>query len=425
MSLQASAFETRSPRKAPSWLARPLDVKLSRKAVELTTLVCVAMCAAYVFMAVKATLEGNQTYHFGDFFALWTSAHITHLGDAAVNFDLNALHARQVALGMSRYGYNPFPYPPTFLLALDPLGALPLHQAFYAFMVPSFAAYMLAMWAGRWREWWWALGAFVAPATGITLISGQTGFLSGALMVAGLRLLPVRPVLAGVMFGLLTYKPQLGVLIPVALVAMGGWRAIGSAVATFAILVVAAGFAYGFNLWGLWAHSLVEYATRFKPVVDYMPTIYANAVLLGVWSSVAWGLQLLVSIPVAVVVWRAWRQGPSPRAAALLVVGSYLATPHAFNYDLPMMTMGLVWYFADRLRSEEPLDLGELLALLLAFAMPLIMLNLRSVEMPMRFLTLNTIGVPMSFAPLGLMFCLIAWPRAPEARAALAAPGDA
>ena len=409
MSLQASAFETRSARKAPSWLTRPLDVKLSRKAVEFSTLFVVALCAAYVFMAVKATLEGNQTYHFGDFFALWTSAVITHAGDAAVNFNVDALHLRQVALGMKADAYNPFPYPPTFLLLLGPLGRLPLHQAFYVFMVPAFAAYLLAMSAGRWREWWWTLGAFAAPATGITLISGQTGYLSGALMVAGLRLLPARPLWAGVMFGLLTYKPQLGVLVAVALAAMGGWRAIASATATFAVLAAVAGWVYGFDLWGLWAHSILEYATRFKPVVGYMPTIYANAILLGAWRSVAWGLQAAVAIPVAVVVWRAWRQGPSPRAAALLVVGTYLATPHAFNYDLPMMTMGLVWYFADRLRSQTRLDFGELIALLLAFAMPFIMLNLKAVE------------APMSFAPLGLMFCLIAWPRAEEAAPALAA----
>ncbi len=409
MSLQAPALETRPPRRAPSWLTRPLDVKLPRKAIEIITLFLVALCAAYVFLAAKATWEGNQTFHFGDFFALWTSAAITHAGDAAVNFNVDLLHARQVALGMKPDAYNPFPYPPTFLLALDPLGRLPLHLAFYVFMVPSFAAYVLAMSAGRWREWWWALGACVAPATGVTLISGQTGYLSGALMVAGLRLLPARPVLAGVLFGLLTYKPQLGVLIPVALAAMGGWRAMAAAAATFAALAIVSGCAYGFTLWGLWAHSLLEYATRFTPVVGYMPTIYANAILLGASRSVAWGLQLAVSIPVAVVVWRAWRQGPSPQAAALLVVGTFLATPHAFNYDLPMMTMGLVWYFAERLRSEAPLDVGEWLALLLAFAMPVIMLNLKTVE------------TPMSFAPLGLMFCLIAWPRAAQAQGQKAA----
>jgi hypothetical protein len=383
-------------------LPRPLDGKLSRKAVELTAMFTAAMFFAYVFLAVKFTLAGDEGYHFGDFFALWTSAVVTHAGDAAVNFDPDALHARQVALGMNPDGYNPFPYPPSFLLLLGPLGRLPLHLAFYVVMVPAFLAYVAAMAWGRWREWWWPLAACIAPATGITLISGQTGYLSGALMVGALRLLPVRPALAGVLFGLLTYKPQLGVLVPVALVAMGGWRAIGAATATFAAGVLASGYVYGFAMWGLWAHSIVEYATRFHPVVGYMPTVYANAIMLGAWRSVAWGLQLAVSMPVGVVVWRAFRDGPTPRAAALLIIGTYLATPHAFNYDMPMMTLALTWYFVERHGQPRPFDLGEIVALLLAFTMPFLMLELKKV------------GMPMSWAPLGLMFCLIAWPRAPE-----------
>jgi hypothetical protein len=390
-------------RKLPLWLARPLDVALSRKAVELIATVAAALFFAYVFMALKVMLEGKQTYRFGDFFALWTSAVVTHGGDAAVNFDADALHARQVGLGMDPEGYNPFPYPPTLLLLLGPLGGLTLRAAFCVFIIPSFAAYLLAMSAGRWREWWWTLAACIAPATGVTLISGQTGYLSGALMIGGLRLLPTRPALAGVLFGLLTYKPQLGVLVPVALVAMGAWRAIAAAAATFFAGVALSGYLYGFALWGLFVHSLFEYAVRFHPVVGYMPTIYANAIMLGAWRSVAWVLQLAVSIPVGVVIWRAYRQGPSARAAALLVVGTYLATPHAFNYDMPMMTLALVWYFVERFRQPERFDLGEIVALLLAFATPFIMLSLKSV------------GMPMSFAPLGLMFYLIGWPRAGEA----------
>ena len=399
MTWQASADSNASP--APVRRFRLLDIPLPRKAVELTAMFAAAMFFAYVFFAVKFTLEGKQTYHFGDFFALWTSAVITHGGDAAVNFDADALHLRQVALGMNPDGYNPFPYPPTFLLLLGPLGALPLHLAFYVFMVPAFLAYLLAMAWGRWREWWWTLAACIAPATGITLISGQTGYLSGALMVAGLRLLPSHPALSGLMFGLLTYKPQLGVLIPVALLALRAWRAAAAACLTFAALVAASGAVYGFGLWGLWLHSITEYATRFHPVVGYMPTIYANAIMLGAPRGLAWALQLAISLPVGYGVWRAFRdEGPSGRACALLLVGTYLATPHAFNYDMPMMTAALTWYFVSRQREARPFDVGEIFAVLLAFVMPFLMLELKKV------------GMPMSWTPLGLMFCLIAWPRA-------------
>jgi hypothetical protein len=410
MSFQASAFETGSKRNIPPWFARPLDVTLTRKGVELIAVFCGALFFAYVFMAVKVVAEGKQAYHFGDFFALWTSALITHGGDAAVNFDADGLHVRQTALGMNPDGYNPFPYPPTFLLLLGPLGNLSLPVAFWVFMTPAFAAYILAMYGGRWRDWWWALGGCIAPATGITVISGQTGFLSGALMVGGLRLLPTRPLLAGVLFGLLTYKPQLGVLVPVALVASGAWRAILATTATLVACVAVSSAVYGFNLLVLWLHSIFEYATRFHPIVGYMPTIWANAIMLGASRSAAWGLQLCVSVPVAVAVWRGFRHGPSDRAAALMVVGTFLATPHAFNYDMPMMTLALVWYFAARYRDGAPLDIGEIIALLLAFTMPFVMLEFKKLDMP------------MSWAPLGLVFSLIVWPRGAQTKLATLPP---
>ncbi len=107
-----------------------------------------------------------------------------------------------------------------------------------------------------------------------------------------------------------------------------------------------------------------------------MPTIYANAIMLGAWRSVAWvvatrGLDPGRRRRLA----RLSRKARATRAAALLVVGTYLATPHAFNYDMPMMTLALVWYFVERFRSEERFDVGEILALLLAFTMPFLMLE--------------------------------------------------
>jgi hypothetical protein len=381
--------------RAPGW--RILDYRLGAETVERIVMVFAALCATYMILALQYTLQNRQAYQFGDFYALWTSAVVTHQGDAAVNFDADALHLRQVALGMTTNGYNPFPYPPMLLTLLGPLGGLPLGVAFYVFMVPSFMAYLFAMGAGRWRDWAWTLAAFVAPASSISLISGQTGFLSGALMVGGLRLLPTRPTLAGVLFGLLAYKPQLGVLVPVALLAMGSWRALVAATATVLGSALVSGLIYGFELWPLWAHALVDYARRFPPVVGYMPTIQANAVMLGASPRVADLAQLAVSLPVGWVVWRAWRQGPTPRAAALLMVGTFLATPHAFNYDMPMLTPALMVYLLAR--REKGLDVGEVLALGLAFVTPLLMKELK------------TVGVPFSFAPLGLMFALLAWPR--------------
>jgi hypothetical protein len=92
-----------------------------------------------------------------------------------LNYDSGALHIRQAALGMNPRAYNPFPYPPTFLLILAPFGALGLGAAFVAFMGSSFALYLWSMLGGRYRSQPRLLAAILAPATVIALISGQSG----------------------------------------------------------------------------------------------------------------------------------------------------------------------------------------------------------------------------------------------------------
>ncbi len=397
MSLHAAASETQ-PRNPLRYFASLWDYQPPEKAINLILALSAAIFFSYAFMAVQTVAIGSQAYRFGDFFALWTSAVVTHDGHAALNFDADALHARQVELGMHPEGYNPFPYPPTLLLLLGPLGRFSLGTAYWFFMVPSFALYIFAVGAGRWREWQWPLGAAIAPATGITIISGQTGFLAGALMIGGLRLAASRPILSGVLFGLLAYKPQLGVLVPVALVAAGLWRTIAAAAATVVVCIVASSLVYGVGLWPLFAHSIFEYAGGFHPVAAYMPTIYANAIMFGAPPLAAMAVQLCVTVPVACLVWRAFRDGPTARASALLLIGTFLATPHAFNYDMPMLTPAIIWYASDRYRASRGLDLGEIVALLLILIMPVLMLNLK------------TVGMPMSWAPEGLLFLLIARP---------------
>ena len=96
--------------------------------------------------------------------------------------------------------------------------------------------------------------------------------------------------------------------------------------------------------------------------------------------------------------WRAFRDGPTARACALLLIGTFLATPHAFNYDMPMLTPAILWYISERYRASRGFDLGEIVALLLILTMPFLMLELKKV------------GMPMSWAPEGLLFLLIARP---------------
>jgi hypothetical protein len=140
-------------------------------------------------------------------------------------------------------------------------------------------------------------------------------------------------------------------------------------------------------------------------VIRFMPTIYANALMLGLPARVALAAQMLVAAAVAALIWRAFRDGFTPRASALLIVGTFLATPHAFNYDMPMLTAAIIWYFEQRYRATRRISVGEAVILTLALILPFAMVTLR-----------NT-GLPVSRAPELLLFCLIARARALEALA--------
>ena len=189
-----------------------------------------------------------------------------------------------------------------------------------------FALYRLAMAAGRAATVAGGVGgAWRAPATGITLDFGPERVSVGALMIGGLRLAAAGRSLAGVLFGLLTFKPQLGVLIPVALVAAGLWRAIAAAACVTALArVVASGLVFGFDVWPAWVHQMADYASGYDVVVDLMPTIYANVretARAGPLGAVV--VQLVRRLAVAVVVWRAFRAASRTRAMALCWSGRF------------------------------------------------------------------------------------------------------
>ena len=172
--------------------------------------------------------------------------------------------------------------------------------------------------------------------------------------------------------------------------------------------MLASSLAFGFEIWPTWARSILQYGARFDLVVDLMPTIYANALQLGPPGWLALGAQLCVAIPVAVVVWRAFREGATTRAQALLILGTFLATPHAFNYDMPMTTAAALSFLLARYNSPRGVAVGEALALILMLLLPFSLLPLRGV-LP-----------AFTWAPQLLLFAMLArsqnWVAAPIVR---------
>lgn len=304
--------------------------------------------------------------HSGDFWALWSYGQVLQSDGAAALYDPVRLHALQVGLAMAAKDFNPFPYPPGFLPLVWPLGLMPFGVAFVVWTGVTLGLFLWAACA----QWQRVPLALILPVTTLGIISGQSGFLAGALLLGGFRTLH-RPWLAGLLLGLLTYKPQLGVLVPVALLTLGVWRVIGTACVTAVALAASATVLFGTGVWAAWLTALPEYARFFadKSVrYELMPTLGAGLTMLGVPSVPLWqgvGFILLVA-----GVWRAHRAGPSPRALLILTSATVLATPHAFVYDTPMVAgAALLW-----LASLPGLRWAEFGILALVFTLPPLMI---------------------------------------------------
>ncbi len=157
-------------------------------------------------------------------------------------FDFDAYQAAISELFGEPLPFHAWSYPLFSLLLFWPLAQLPYFVALAAWTFGLFAIFaaMTLSRVERSARPLLLLLLLLAPATLINTVGGQNGFLTACLLVGGILLLDRRPVLAGILFGLLTYKPHLGLVVPFVLLALGAWRTIAAATAT-AILLMAVG----------------------------------------------------------------------------------------------------------------------------------------------------------------------------------------
>src|SRR5215469_270386 len=143
-------------------------------------------------------------------------------GDAFTAF-LNETFASWLSQPLA---YRPWAYPPSFLLLLlpfAPLGFFGSYLAFQATTAGLMAVALRSCVAGLTSARYLIAVALLCPASAVNVIDGQSVFLVAALIVGGIGLMASRPVLAGLVLGLLTFKPQFCILVPLALIAAGQW----------------------------------------------------------------------------------------------------------------------------------------------------------------------------------------------------------
>lgn len=327
-----------------------------------------------------------------DFIAVWSAARLAVSGPAAVAYDWPTLQAVELAtVPALPYLVVPWVYPPPALLMVLPLGFLSYPAALAVFLVAT-----TALWAALVRAVLpdpraWIVAA-ATPAGMITVMIGQNSFLTVGLAGFGLLWLERRPILAGVLIGMLVMKPHLALLFPVALVAAGRWRTIIAAAATAAGLTAASLAVFG---WDTFA-AFVDHMPATRLMIDsgavswgLVPTPYVFALSLQAPIAAATALQGLTALVALVCVWRAWRsEVPFEAKAAILAAGSLLASPYLSYYDMTWAALALGWLSVLGLRSG--FLRGEREIYLFVWLVPLLM-------PPLFALTSVQIGFPALF----------------------------
>ncbi len=309
-----------------------------------------------------------------DLTVFWVAAHFGLSGHASDAYLVPKLRETLLILYPDVKGNFGWFYPPSFFLCILPLGIFPHFLAYLVFMIPTFAFYVYTIRRIFWKpEAVWVLASF--SGIWLNLLRGQNGFLTAALAGTALLYLKKQPVLAGAFIGVLTIKPHLALMFPVALIAIGAWRTLVAAVISALVMLVSGGAILGWDTFPAWINSLSiarQFTENNGP--DYwihMPTIFSFCRLLGFSIAVSYTAHIFVALGASVAVWWVWRHcGDYSLRAAMLTASTMLVSPYILEYDLTWLALPIAWMSAFALRQGW--RRGEREVMILAWLLPVL-----------------------------------------------------
>jgi hypothetical protein len=365
-------YELSPARGAGARLARPVE------------LICFALVLAQAVYLATSYLQGIWIVGPGggvpsDFVNVWAAGRLVLEGHPAAVYDWPAHKlVEEAAVGHAFGGYFGWHYPPTFLFVAAALSLLTYATAYAVWVFGTFPIYLAAIRAIVGERTGYLLAA-AFPALLANFIVGQNGFLTAGLVGGALVLLPRRPIVAGLLLGLLTYKPHLGLLFPIALVAAGYWRAFFTAAMVAVLMAVAAWFAFGSDTWQAFFANIGHTSQAFLSDgwADWgkLQTAFGLTRMLGGGETLAWAVQGAVALVAAIAIALLWRSRAAYEIkAAALATGAMLATPYLYTYDLVVLAVPLAFLFRlGRVRGFLPHEMAGIgVACLLVLIFPFV-----------------------------------------------------
>src|SRR5271170_5281601 len=337
---------------------------LTRERVRMVAVaVLIASAAGFLYLVVTATggvdLQGRPIGT--DFSNVYAAGTYVLEGNFQAPFDSVQQFARERSIFGEATQFYGWHYPPYFLLVAAALALLPYGLALAVWQAVTLGIYLLVIRAiispsprsaERGEQFLWLLLTLAYPAVLINVGHGQNGFLTAGLFGGALVMLDRRPLVAGILFGLLVYKPQYGLMIPIVLAVSGRWKCFAATAVTVALLTIATTLTFGPSVW----HAFLA-STEFTRTVVLeqgntgwykIQSVFAWARMWGSPIALAYALQGGISVAVAAALVWLWRSAAGyPLKAAALCLATILATPYSFDYDMMVLAPAIAFLAVD------------------------------------------------------------------------------
>jgi len=329
------------------WLSRERIVRIAS-----LCLVASILIIAFLFATSNGTLDQWGRPLGTDFSNVWAAGHMALEGSAAKAWSWPDHFAVQQWVhhkaDVDFFGWH---YPPPFLLVASLLALLPYVPALIVWQIATLAPFAWLMWRLIPRRETILL-TLAAPVTLICLMSGHNGFLTALLLGGGLALMDKRPLLAGMLFGCLVYKPQFALIIPPLLLATRNWRAVVGAMASSGAVIGLTLEIWGWPVWQAFIDSLP--LTR-NVVIEQGSTgfhkIMSPFAAIRMWGGVvplAYAVQgAATAFCVAAVAWVGWFGKSANVRNALICAAVLLSTPYVLDYDYVVLLPAIAFLWLD------------------------------------------------------------------------------
>ncbi len=308
---------------------------------------------AFYFFTLENSVDISGRPFGYDFITFWSAGFLTLQGVPELSFDLQQIYfVQQMAVESGKiYLWH---YPPMYHLIVAPLALLPYTLSYLTFVSISFAAFVFYMnHLLAHKDFLVLLLAF--PGAWVCIYHGQNTLLSAALLASAIYTIDKRPIVAGILIGLLAYKPQLGLLLPFVLIAAGQWRTFFAASITTLLFVALSTVVLGWELWlHFYENTPLVGEVMEKGLLPWpkMPSLFVSLRLLEVPQNMAYFLHWTCAGVAALTTLYVWRRcGASRLAWATLIPATLLIMPYIFDYVLALLAIPLIILTDDMMRK--------------------------------------------------------------------------